>query len=102
MSDLFKITGPDGESSSSVLLVHGLGGHHYDTWRSGTAEKLWNVDETFWPLWLASEHPALAIYVIGYNAPISRILGTAMHLTDQANSILARLLAGSISIVTLR
>jgi pimeloyl-ACP methyl ester carboxylesterase len=87
MADLFKVAGPNGEPSSSVLLVHGLGGHHHNTWRFGT------VDETFWPLWLARERPKLAVYVIGYGAPVSRFHGTAMHLTDQATSILARLLA---------
>ena len=93
MSDLFRIAGPDKEPSASVLLVHGLGGHHYDTWRYGAARNPWNVDETFWPLWLARDRPALSIYVIGYSAPVSRLRGTAMHLTDQATSILARLLA---------
>jgi pimeloyl-ACP methyl ester carboxylesterase len=93
MSDLFKVAGPDGEPSSSVLLVHGLGGHHYNTWRRGAAQEPWNVDETFWPLWLSRDRQAVAVYVIGYRAPVSRLSGTAMHLTDQATSILARLLA---------
>jgi pimeloyl-ACP methyl ester carboxylesterase len=93
MSDLFKVAGPDGEPSSSLILIHGLGGDHHDTWRCGAAEKPWNVDETFWPFWLARDRQELAIYVIGYRAPVSRLLGTAMHWTDQANSILARLLA---------
>ncbi len=73
--------------------MHGLSGHHYDTWRCGGARKLWSVDETFWPLWLAHDHQALAVYVVGYRAPVSRLRGTAIHLTDQATSILARLLA---------
>ncbi len=85
MSDLFKVAGPDGEPSSSLILIHGLGGHHH--------EKPWNVDETFWPFWLARDRQELAIYVIGYRAPVSRLLGTAMHWADQASSILARLLA---------
>lgn len=93
MSDLFKIAGPDGEPTSSVLLVHGLSGHHYDTWRLGTPQKFWNVDDTFWPLWLARDRQTVAIYVVGYRAPLSRLRGTAMHFTDQATNILARLLA---------
>lgn len=92
MSELFKVAGPDGEPNSSVLLVHGLGGHHYDTWRCGAANEPWNVDETFWPLWLARDCQTLAVWVIGYRAPVSRLRGTAMHLTDQAGSILERLL----------
>ena len=91
MSYLFKVAGPV-EPRTSVLLVHGLGGHHYDTWRRG-ADKPWSADETFWPLWLARDCEILAVYVIGYDAPVSRLRGTAMHLTDQATNILATLLA---------
>ena len=90
MSDLLKVAGPAGESSASVLLVHGLGGYHYDTWRC-SADKPWDADETFWPLWLVRDFGTLAVYVVGYDAPVSRWRGTAMHLTDQARSILARL-----------
>jgi len=73
MSDLFKVPGPDGEPRTSVLLVHGLDGHHYNTWRWGT-DKPWDADETFWPAWLAHERASqtLAVYVIGYDAPVSR------------------------------
>ena len=92
MSDLFKVAGPAGEPSASVLLVHGLGGHHHDTWRC-SADKPWSADETFWPLWLARDCGTLAVYVIGYDAPVSRWRGTAMHLTDQARNILASLVA---------
>lgn len=93
MADLVKVAGPDAEPSSSVLLVHGLSGHHYDTWRCGVGQKPWNDDETFWPLWLARDRQAVAVYVVGYSAPISRLRGMAMHVTDQATSILVRLLA---------
>ena len=93
MSQLLKVAGPTGEPPASVLLVHGLGGHHYDTWRCNTDRKPWNEDDTFWPLWLGRDCETLAVYTIGYDAPISRWRGTAMHLTDQATNILARLLA---------
>jgi pimeloyl-ACP methyl ester carboxylesterase len=92
MSDLFKVAGPAGEPSASVLLLHGLGGHAYDTWRRGGGKRS-QLDETFWPLWLVNEDPTLAAYVIGYDAPVSRWRGTAMHLTDQATNVLNRLLA---------
>ena len=39
MSQLFKVASPRGEPPASVLFVHGLGGHHYDTWRSNTDRK---------------------------------------------------------------
>ena len=91
MSDLYRVAGPSGEPRVSVLLIHGLGGHHYDTWRCG-ADKLWSVDKTFWPRWLADDCEMLAVYVIGYDAPVSRLRGTAMHFTDQATNILNRLM----------
>jgi len=93
MSQLFKVGGPEGEPRASVLFVHGLGGHHYDTWRCGAHGKPWNTDETFWPRWLARDCEQLAVYVIGYEAPVSRLRGSAMHLPDQATNILARVLA---------
>jgi pimeloyl-ACP methyl ester carboxylesterase len=93
MSQLFEVGGPASEPRASVLFVHGLGGDHYDTWRRNTKRKPWKMDDTFWPLWLARDCETLAVYVIGYEAPISRWLGTAMHLTDQATNILARLMA---------
>ncbi|MEH2488653.1 esterase/lipase family protein [Bradyrhizobium sp. AZCC 2230] len=95
MSDLFKVADPAEQPTGSILLLHGLGGHHYDTWRLEVGRKPWNLDETFWPAWLARDCASLAIYVVGYNAAVSRLRGTAMHLTDQATSILARVNAES-------
>lgn len=40
---------------------------------------------------MARDCETLAVYVIGYDAPVSRLRGTAMHFADQATSILARL-----------
>jgi tetratricopeptide (TPR) repeat protein/pimeloyl-ACP methyl ester carboxylesterase len=93
MSQLFRIAGPAGEPRASVLLVHGLGGHHYDTWRCGADRKPWDADPTFWPVWLARDCGNIAVYAIGYDAPVSRWRGTAMHFTDQATNILSRILA---------
>ena len=93
MSDLFKLAEIANEPSASVLFVHGLGGHPYDTWRCGDKRKPWGTDDTFWPVWLARQSGTLAVYLIGYAAPVSRVRGTAMHFTDQATSILHRLLA---------
>ena len=93
MSELFKVATPTGEPSAIVILVHGLGGHHYDTWRSGTKVDAWALDPTFWPLWLARDCEDMAVFSIGYEAPVSRLRCTAMHLTDQARNILAIVLA---------
>jgi pimeloyl-ACP methyl ester carboxylesterase len=92
MSDLFKVAGPVGEPSASVLLVHGLQGHAFDTWRCN-AGKPWDADETFWPRWLVDDCATLAVYTIGYDAPVSDLRGAAMDLTDQATNVLNRLLA---------
>jgi hypothetical protein len=62
------VAGPAGEPSASVLLVHGLGGHAYDTWRRGVGKQS-SPDETFWPRWLVDDCAALAVYVTGYDAP---------------------------------
>jgi pimeloyl-ACP methyl ester carboxylesterase len=68
-----------------VIFVHGLGGDPRDTWQRG-------ADPTsFWPLWLAEDIKGLMVYSWGYEAPISRWRGEAMHLTDRATSLLARL-----------
>ena len=92
MSELIKISGPAGEPRASVLLVHGLGGHHYDTWRRGEASQAWDADPTFWPNWLARDCEGVAVYSIGYDAPVSRWRGMAMHPASQATTILERLL----------
>jgi tetratricopeptide (TPR) repeat protein/pimeloyl-ACP methyl ester carboxylesterase len=93
MSELFKIATPLGEPCASVVLVHGLGGHHYDTWRRGAESEAWSTDPTFWPLWLRRDLKDVALYSIGYDAPVSRLRGTAMHFTDQARNILAIVVA---------
>jgi len=93
MSQLIRIAGPDGDPRASVLFVHGLSGHLYNTWRLGPDSTKPTDDPTFWPLWVARDCQDIAIYLIGYDAPISRWRGTAMHLPDQATNILARLLA---------
>jgi pimeloyl-ACP methyl ester carboxylesterase len=46
-----------------------------------------------WLGWLAKDIKGLAVWSVGYETPISRWRGSAMHLTDRATNILARLLA---------
>ncbi|WP_292532937.1 hypothetical protein [Methylocystis sp.] len=87
MSDLIKVADWSGAPRASVIFVHGLSGHPYDTWRRGPD------DDTFWPLWLAQDVNGLAVYTLGYAAPASNWLGTAMPLQDRVGSVRARLLA---------
>src|SRR4051794_18832358 len=71
----------------SVVFVHGLGGHAYNTWRRGSD------DRSFWPLWLAQDIEGVAVYILSYPAPLSNWLGTATPLQDRAVSVLESLLS---------
>jgi tetratricopeptide (TPR) repeat protein/pimeloyl-ACP methyl ester carboxylesterase len=86
VSQLIKVAGWSGEPRASVVFVHGLGGHAYDTWRRSAR------DQSFWPLWLAEEIEGVAVYTLSYEAPASNWLGTAMPLQDRAVNVLETLL----------
>jgi pimeloyl-ACP methyl ester carboxylesterase len=86
MSQLLKLTGAIADPCASVIFVHGLGGGLCDTWQRASDAG------SFWPLWLAEDIAKLAVYSVGYEASISRWGGVAMHLIDQATSVLERLL----------
>jgi pimeloyl-ACP methyl ester carboxylesterase len=87
MSQLINVVPCRGEKRTNVIFVHGLGGDPWRTWQNGSDGRL------FWPRWLAEDIEGLSIYSVGYEAPISRWRGTAMHFTDRATNVLARLLA---------
>jgi tetratricopeptide (TPR) repeat protein len=86
MSRIVRIASWKGEPRASVVFVHGLGGHVYDTWRRGAD------DNTFWPVWLAQDVEGLAVYSLAYEAPASNWLGTSMPLQDRAVNIFEVLL----------
>jgi tetratricopeptide (TPR) repeat protein len=86
MSRIVSIASWKGPPRASVVFVHGLGGHVYDTWRRGAD------DDTFWPLWLARDVEGLAVYSLAYEAPASNWLGTSMPLQDRAVNIFEVLL----------
>jgi len=54
---------------ASVVFVHSLGGHAYDTWRRAAD------DGSFWPLWLAEDVAGLTVYTLVYEALPSNWLG---------------------------
>ncbi|PNG26213.1 alpha/beta fold hydrolase [Methylocella silvestris] len=88
MSRLIKIANwGGGQPRASVVFVHGLGGHVYDTWRRNPD------DDTFWPTWLAQDVRGITVYALVYGAPPSNWLGTAMPLQDRAVNILEVLLS---------
>ena len=75
MSRLIKISGWDGTPRASVIFVHGLGGHAYDTWRRDARRKEAQEDVTFWPLWLAEDLDGISVYTLAYEAPASNWTG---------------------------
>ncbi len=87
MAQLLNVARGSGETHTNVIFLHGLGGDPRSTWQSGSDAR------SFWPRWLAKDIEGVSIYVVGYEAPVSRWRGTAMHLTDRATNVLARLLA---------
>lgn len=87
MVQLVKITSDNLEPRSIAIFLHGLGGDLYGTWRLGDDPK------SFWPRWLGEDIESVAVYLLGYEAPISRWRGVAMHLPDRAMNLLARLLS---------
>jgi tetratricopeptide (TPR) repeat protein len=86
MSRIVRIASWKGTPRASVVFVHGLGGHVYNTWRRAAD------DDTFWPIWLARDIEGLAVYSLAYEAPASNWLGTSMPLQDRAANIFELLL----------
>ena len=86
LAELFLISEPEGEIKQHVIFIHGLDGHYNDTWKSSV------LPCDFWPTWLCDSIKGLSVWSIGYEACISRWKGTAMHLTDRAQSVLERIL----------
>jgi tetratricopeptide (TPR) repeat protein/pimeloyl-ACP methyl ester carboxylesterase len=87
MAQIIHVGSGSGESHTNVVFLHGLGGDARKTWQHGPDDKL------FWPRWLIDDLPGLSVYSIGYDASVSRWRGKAMHLTDRATNVLARILA---------
>lgn len=87
MSRLIKIAGWSGGPRASVIFVHGLGGHAYDTWRRAAD------NDTYWPLWLAKDLEGISAYTMAYEAPPTNWLGTSMPLQDRAVNVLELLLS---------
>jgi tetratricopeptide (TPR) repeat protein len=86
MSQLINVADGIGDRRGSVVFVHGLGGHPFDTWRRGSD------DGSFWLLWLAKDIPGLAVWTLSYEAPPTNWMGTAMPIQDRARNVLELLL----------
>ena len=68
---------------TSIVAVHGLGGHPYKTWTEG--QKLWLRD------FLPKTVPEARVFTFGYNSSIA-FGGTASRIDDFARTLLERLL----------
>ena len=90
MADILPLAASRGLLKANVIFLHGLGGHPRLTWQATKKD-----EKTLWPLWLAEDIEGHAIWSIGYEAPISRWRGNAMHLVDRAENILGLLLTCS-------
>ena len=86
VADLHCLSNSRGALNANVVFVHGLGGHPFRTWQATLDES------TLWPRWLAKDIDGLAVWSVGYEAPISRLQGTAMGLLDRGENILGRLI----------
>ena len=85
MADVLCLAKSRGPSHTHVIFLHGLGGHPRQTWQAAQEEA------TLWPLWLAKDIDGHTIWSIGYEAPVSRWQGHAMHLVSRATNILGEL-----------
>jgi pimeloyl-ACP methyl ester carboxylesterase len=85
MSRLIRIAHWSAEASTSVIFVHGLGGHHYGTWGDVNGG-------FFWPRFLAAETPGGRVYTVSYAAAATNWIGTAMPIQDRATNVLELLL----------
>jgi hypothetical protein len=78
MAELIQLASPRGALTRNVIFVHGLGGDLRGTWTSSPSPG------AVWPRWLAEDVEGLAVWSIGYEAPMSNWRGSAMELSDRA------------------
>ena len=68
-------------SKPVVILIHGLNGHFLDSWRRADAPP-----DACWPHWL-SEDSGCDVYLLEYDASLSRWQNQAMPLPDQGDQV---------------
>lgn len=68
-------------SKPVVILIHGLNGHFLDSWRHADAPS-----DACWPHWL-SEDSGCDVYLLEYDASLSRWQHQAMPLPDQGDQV---------------
>lgn len=89
-TQLTLVSGPEAPACD-IVFVHGLDGDAHATWQHAG-----NIDRDYWPRWVAEDHPAAAVWTIGYDASITSWFGAAMPITQRAINLLAMLAAHGI------
>ncbi len=69
-------------SDLAVIFVHGLNGHPEKTWMHTEHDPV-----SLWPRWLG-EDLGCSVWLLGYDAALSRWTGNAMPLPDQGDAVL--------------
>jgi len=87
MAQIIHVGSGSGGKRANVVFLHGLGGDPRTSWQSGPNQ------QSFWPHWLAEDVTGLSVFSVDYEAPVTQWRGTAMHLVDLSNNLLARVLA---------
>jgi len=85
VAELIQLASPRGALTMNVIFVHGLNGDPRGTWTSPPRGVVW-------PKWLAEDIEGLAVWSVGYEAPVSNWSGSAMELSDRAANVLSLLL----------
>jgi pimeloyl-ACP methyl ester carboxylesterase len=83
---IFEAQGP---KRANVILFHGLNGDARTSWR---AKQKGEIDEHFWPAWLAADIEDLSVYSVSYAAPISDFEGRSPHYFSETWEIFDLLL----------
>ncbi len=80
-----------GGTTFDVVFIHGL-----DSSASGAWSATRNSTNS-WPFWLAADRPDAAVWLVDYEAPLSRAQrGNALHFGERARNVLMRLVARGI------
>lgn len=87
MSAIHVIPGDHSSVRLNVLLFHGLGGHHKDTWTCA------GKDGAFWPSWLSEDVPGLRVALIEYDAAATRSKSSGMTIADRAANLASQITA---------
>lgn len=90
MSLLIPLAKTKGPRQASVIFIHGLGGHPFDTWQARGKDESGNPP--FWPVWLAEDLSGVDVYTIGYAASAVGWTGQTMAIEDRADNICELLL----------